>query len=230
MTKLPVRLWRAPLLLLLLLAGCVNFERSYPDKRYFTLEISGDNDPSSQTGSGVLEVVDLGVSRRYEGQSFLYRISETGYESDFYNQFLVAPGPLISEELRKGLTGSGLFEHVINSSSELQPTHRLEGTVNALYGDFRNINAPKAILEIQFFLTKQAPKENQILMDKRYSKSVPLSGRTPEALVQGWDQALDGVLTSLIADLKSAQLKTTLVSPTPLDERGRDTIGGEASR
>lgn len=206
MKKLPMHLWRAPLLLLFVLSGCVNLERSYPDKHYFTLEISGDEDPLSQTGSGILEVLDLGVSRRYEGQSFVYRISEAGYESDFYNQFLVAPAPLISEEVRKGLARSPLFEHVINSSSELQPTHRLEGTINALYGDFRNISAPKAILEIQFFLTKQAAGEKQIMMDKRYSKSVPLGGRTPEALVKGWSEALDAVLNSLVADLKAAKL------------------------
>ena len=221
---------RASLLLLLTLFGCVNIERSYPDKHYFTLEVSGDEDPPTQTGSGVLEVSGLGVSRRYEGQSFVYRISDAGYESDFYNQFLIAPASLISEEVRHGLTRAAIFEHVINSSSELQPTYRLEGTVNALYGDFRNLGAPKAILEIQFFLTTQAAGQSRILMDKQYSKAVPLSGRTPEALVKGWDEALGAILTSLIADIKSAQLKATSMSATLPDERGRDTSGGEASR
>jgi hypothetical protein len=33
-----------------------------------------------------------------------------------------------------------------------------------------------------------------------------LSGRTPEALVRGWDQALEEILSSLVADLKAANL------------------------
>jgi hypothetical protein len=42
-------------------------------------------------------------------------------------------------------------------------------------------------------------------MQKRYSKSQPLTGRSPEALVKGWDEALEAILTSLIADLKAAK-------------------------
>jgi hypothetical protein len=80
----------------------------------------------------------------------------------------------------------------------------LDGIVNTLYGDFRNISASRAVLEIEFFLSKQLPTGTEIVMNKRYSKTVPLSGRSPEALVKGWDEALDGILTSLIADLKSA--------------------------
>jgi cholesterol transport system auxiliary component len=149
-------------------------------------------------------VSDIRISPRYEGQSFVYRISDASYESDFYNQFLIAPAALVTEEVRKGLTQSRIFEYVINSSSQLQPTHRLDGIVNALYGDFRNISASRAVLEIEFFLSKQLPTGTEIVMNKRYSKAVPLSGRSPDALVKGWDEALDGILTSLIADLKSA--------------------------
>jgi hypothetical protein len=39
-------------------------------------------------------------------------------------------------------------------------------------------------------------------MQKRYAKSIPLSARSPEALVQGWNQALQEILTDLVADLK----------------------------
>jgi len=44
-------------------------------------------------------------------------------------------------------------------------------------------------------------------MGKRYSKSVPVSGRSPEALVKGWDEALSAALGSLVADLQSASLQ-----------------------
>ena len=201
-----MKLWWSYSLLLAVLLGCVNVERSYPDKHYFTLEITGNQNSSSDPAGGVLEISGLSVSRRYEGQSFVYRISDTGYESDFYNQFLIAPATLITEELRKGLTEAKIFAHVINSSSELFPNYRLEGTVNALYGDFRNLNAPKAILEIQFFLTSPAAGQNRVLLDRSYSKSVSLNARTPEALVKGWDEGLSAVLVSLIADLKAANL------------------------
>jgi cholesterol transport system auxiliary component len=204
MTRASLKQRSASFLLCLFFSGCVSLDRSYPDKHYFVLEVNRDGKPSNQTANGILEVSDIRISPRYEGQSFVYRISDASYESDFYNQFLIAPAALVTEEVRKGLTQSRIFEYVINSSSQLQPTHRLDGIVNALYGDFRNISASRAVLEIEFFLSKQLPTGTEIVMNKRYSKAVPLSGRSPDALVKGWDEALDGILTSLIADLKSA--------------------------
>jgi cholesterol transport system auxiliary component len=204
MKKASVKLGAAPVLLCVLFSGCVNLERSYPDKHYFALEANRFAKPSAQTGDGILEVAELRVSPRYDGQSFVYRISEASYETDFYNQFLIAPAALITEEVRQGLTQERIFAYVINSSSQLQPTHRLEGTVNALYGDFRNVEASRAVLEIEFFLSRPNPAGSEIVMNKRYSQSVALSGRSPEALVRGWNQALDAVLGALVADLKAA--------------------------
>ena len=190
-----------------LLCACVNIERSYPDKHYFVLEASPKPQPATRTVKGVLAVSDMRVSRRYEGQSFVYRLSETSYESDFYNQFLIAPAALITEEARKALAQSQIFEHVISSSTDFEPTYRLQGTVNSLNGDFTDGQAPRAVMEMQFFLTKKTPAGEEIVMAKRYIKSVPLSARSPDALVKGWDTALEEILSFFIADLKSANLQ-----------------------
>lgn len=206
MRRLSLKLWCIFLLLSALLFGCVSLDRSYPEKHYFVLEINREAKPLDDPLNGIVEVADMHISPRYEGQSFIYRISEGGYESDFYNQFLIAPAALVTEEVRRGLAQSGISQYVVNSSSPIEPTYRLDGTVNAIYGDFRNASTARAVLEMEFFLTKPAPGATQVLMAKRYSKSVPLSSRTPEALVRGWDQALEEILSSLVADLKAANL------------------------
>ena len=190
--------------LLVLFSGCVSLERSYPDQHSFVLEVKRAGNPSSSSGNGVLEVADVEISPRFTGKSFVYRMSEARYESDFYNQFLVAPAVLITEEILKGLAQSHLFRHVIGASHQLQPTHVLGATVSGLYGDFRNGSAPKAVLEMEFFLSKETAGRSQIVMEKRYAKSVDLSRRSPEALVQGWNRALEEILAALVTDLKSA--------------------------
>ena len=96
--------------LLALCAACVGIEKSYPDKRYFVLEVSANPSPANPTANETLEVSNIRVSPRYADRSFVYRTSEAGYESDFYNQFLVAPASLITEEVRKGLTGVAGFQ------------------------------------------------------------------------------------------------------------------------
>jgi cholesterol transport system auxiliary component len=195
------------LVLLALCAACVGIEKSYPDKRYFVLEVPANPTPTNPSANETLQVSNIRVSPRYADKSFVYRTSESGYESDFYNQFLVSPASLITEEVRKGLTGSQVFKYVIGTSNQSQPSYVLEGTVNALYGDFRNPNSPRAVLEMEFFLSSEIPEKPGILMQKRYAKALPLTGRTPEALIKGWNEALEEILTSLAADLKAVSLK-----------------------
>jgi cholesterol transport system auxiliary component len=206
MRRLLLKLCCTSLLVGALSFGCVSLDRSYPEKHSFVLEISRDGQSLQDPASGIVEVADMRISPRYEGQSFIYRVSEGGYESDFYNQFLIAPAVLVTEEVRRGLAQSGISQYVINSSSQIQPTYRLDGTVNAIYGDFRNASTTKAVLDMEFFLTKPGQGATQVLIAKRYSKSVPLTDRTPEALVKGWNEALEEILRSLVADLKAAKL------------------------
>jgi cholesterol transport system auxiliary component len=195
------------LALLALCAACLGIERSYPDRRYFVLDSGANTNPSDSSANETLQVSSIRVSPRYADKNFVYRTSDAGYESDFYNQFLIAPAFLITEEVRKGLIGSQVFKYVIGPSSPLQPSYVLEGTVNALYGDFRNADSPRAALEMEFFLTSEIPAKPGILMQKRYVKSIPLTGRTPEALVKGWNQALEEILTSLEADLEALAVR-----------------------
>jgi len=206
MKKLLSNLWHGAFILLALASGCVGIERSYPDKRYFVLEVNRNVNPSNPPGNGVLQIANIRVSPRYEDKGFIYRTSGSSYESDFYNQFLVSPAALLGEELRKGLAQSQIFRHVINASSQLEPTHVLEGVVDALYGDFREPGAPKAVLEMEFFLRKESASKADIVAAKRYARSVAVNGRSPEALVKGWNEALDAILSALVADLKSATL------------------------
>ena len=192
---------------MLLSAGCIGVERSYPDKRYFVVGAAdkiGAANPGVKNPKGVLLVDNLRVSPRYEGRSFVYRRSESNFESDFYNQFLVYPGAILTEEVRKGLAAAAMFQAVIGGASQLAPTHILEGSVNALYGDFRDAGSPKAVLEMEFFLTRDSPANADIVVHRRYSKSVPVKGGSAEALVRGWSQALEEILAGLVADLHAA--------------------------
>jgi len=196
---------RGALLLLVFLSGCVSLEKSYPDRRYFALELAPGKTPNS-TSDRILSVASLRISPRYADRSFVYRTSTAAYEADFYNQFLTAPDSMIAEELRKGLAASELFKYVVGPANPLQPNYVLEGSINALYGDFRDPNRPVAVLEIEVFLYNQDPAAAGVSLQKRYEKSVPLSEKSPEALVKGWDQALADIVAVLVADLKAANL------------------------
>ena len=206
MNRLRCYFGAAALVVSLLVSSCVTVEKGYPDKRYFVIAPEQPVKPANPTMDGVLVVSRLRVSPRYEGKSFVYRLSASKYEQDFYNQFLVAPGAILTEEIRHGLAKAQVFRSVLTSASQVDPTHVLEGTLDALYGDFRDTNGAKAVLEMEFFLAKESATNAEIVTQKRYSKSIPVKERTPEALVAGWNQALSEILAALVSDLKAARL------------------------
>jgi len=194
--------------LLAMLGGCVSLERlerSYPEKRFYVLEVREPAPAGGAVQDAILQVSTLRISPRYQDRSFVYRISDNGFEADFYNQFIAPPAGLISEEIRKSLIGAELFKYVISASNSQAPSYVLEGAVNGIYGDFRNRNAPAAVIDLEFFLTSDLPAKPGIVLQKRYVKSVPVSSRSPEALVKSWDLALEEILTALIADLKAVR-------------------------
>jgi cholesterol transport system auxiliary component len=185
-------------------AGCVNLERSYPEKRYFVIQVPDAKRAGSDNGE-TLSVANLHISPRYADRSFVYRTGETEYETDFYNQFLSAPAILLSEETRKALEAAP-FKFIVGPASPLTPNYVLEGSINALYGDFRNLSAPAAVLEIDFFLHSENAARPGVILQKRYRKSVALKERSPGALAQGWSGALAAIVAELIADLGARSL------------------------
>ena len=190
----------------LLLSGCVSIERSYPDKHYFVFDLSFKASRQDPADSGILQIASARVSPRYADRNFVYRRSDTRFESDFYNQFLISPAALVTEELRRELSQAGLFKFVVGSANPVAPTHTLETMVNTLYGDFRELKAPKAVIEMEFFLTQEASPSG-IVFHKLYQRIVPVQERNPEALVQGWNRGLEAISGSLISDLKASQLQ-----------------------
>ena len=188
-------------------SGCVSIEKSYPDRRYFVLDLRHSSEANSAAGNGTLQIAPVRISPRYADRNFIYRRSETRYETDYYNQFLVSPGVLVSEEVRRELSASGIFQYVIGPAQPLVPTHTLDASVISFYGDFRDVAAPKAVIEMEFFLSRESPGSVAVLFHNQYQRIVAVDARTPEALVQGWNQALQEILSSLVNDLKRVELQ-----------------------
>lgn len=189
--------------------GCVNVsvDRQSLERRYFVLDATNDGVPGSSNSTGILKISNLRVAPHYDGKGFVYRTADMSYETDYYNQFLVPPGAMLTDEVQQALTRSNIFQYTVNSESQLEPTHRLEGAVDALYGDFSDRTAPQAVLGMSFLLSREAADGPEVIFQRRYRRAVPVQRRTPEALVRGWNEGLEAILASLVADLKATALR-----------------------
>ena len=195
----------AGLLGLLALAGCVNFERQYPQKQTFILDVARPQQ-APPAAAGILWVERIRVVPAFLGKNFVYRTGELAYEPDYYSEFLVDPGTLFKEATVRLLAAAGLFREVLGKAGPREPDYYLSGTVSELYGDFRPGVPAKAVLAIDFTLERQKTARTETLLRRRYRREIPLAERTPAALARGWNEALGQILGQFAADLRKQGL------------------------
>lgn len=182
-----------------LISGCG--AKSYEKQHYL---LDAQRVPSTVAGDNqnIVEVRRFTVETAFSTKGLTYRKGEFEYESDFYNEFLIAPGAMVTEKVRNWLSASGLSQRILDPGSYLDPTYVLEGNVVALYGDFRGKSSPKAIMEIRvFLLDMKTAADPAIVFGKTYKSSVTLDSEGSGDLVRALDSCLVEILTDLEADL-----------------------------
>lgn len=157
--------------------------------------------PARKTQSELwLKIGAFSVAPPFDGKSLVYRVADQRYEKDFYNAYITLPSDMVSNASRQWLNQSGIFRIVVGQSTSFFPFYTLQASVDELYGDYRG--QPEAVVSIQFFLTvTNAGTNNPLITTKRFTKRVALPNTTPQALVQGQQQALAEILQQFEADL-----------------------------
>jgi cholesterol transport system auxiliary component len=204
--------WVAPLTLLVL-SGCVSLAKSFPDKHYYALEVTRQGEPGVPVSGAVLDVRGLLVSPRFEGKELVYRTGDTRYESDFYNAWFVSPSAMLTQQVQNWLRHARLFEDVVATPSYLDATHILEGTVTALYGDYRQQGEQKAVVGMHIVLIEDMSTRRAMVFQRDYQQVVELTETSPDALTRGWNQGLEQIFMALEEDLRRVELKANNQKP-----------------
>jgi len=194
------------LYLLVLNLGCVGLQKNYPERRYYTFDVTSASNYTVSPKHVILKIRNFRVSPAYAGHEFVYRVSPDGYESDFYNQFFKSPASLMTQEVFGWFSRINMFDHVVVAPSEIPGDYELSGYINSIYGDYTDDGAPKAVLALQFFLIKEDSGEDTIVFSKSYQKDVGIISKSPTALVNGWNEALSEVLIDFEHDIGGLDL------------------------
>jgi uncharacterized lipoprotein YmbA len=201
--RLPIVRRLAVAVLVAALAAC-SITHPAPVKRTFLL------DPPlpaavATTKPGVLRMGTFTVAAPFRDRAFVYRTEELKYESDFYSEFFVPPGPMLADIATRALAGAKVFTRVLpGAATPEQGDWVLDAFVSQLFADART-TSPAAEIAITFYVSRTTFPA-AVVWSREYRQRVPITGVTPEAMAQAWNAGLGAILADLARDLAAADL------------------------
>lgn len=192
--------------LLLLSAGCVDLSRPALAKHYYLLETSPKPSDAPPAHASAIRVTGVEVAAPFSEKALVYRLDQERYESDFYNEYFVAPRAMITSKLVEWLRMRRVFTTTLSPSSTLDAPYAIEGQVTALYGDLRDKAKIAGVFGMQVFVTDASNPDKRIVMEHMCNQQVPVPDRSADAISKGLSQALQQCLAEIEGDLRALKL------------------------
>ena len=190
------------------LAACA-LSRPSPVKRTFLLEPTLPTAASATPKPLAVRVGVVHVAAPFRGKAFVFRETDLRYESDYYDEFFIAPAIMFSDATAKGLAASNVFRRVIPfGAASDEGNYVLDGFVSELYADTRDAAAPVAVITVTYYLTPSNVIGSGVAWSREYRQRTKVSGTGPDAVARGWNAALTAILADLAKDLAAAELAT----------------------
>jgi cholesterol transport system auxiliary component len=196
------------LTLLLMSAGCVDLSRPALAKHYYLLETSPNPSDAPPAHASAIRVTGVEIAAPFSERSMVYRLDQERYESDFYNEYFVAPRAMITSKLVEWLSVRRVFATTLPPSSTLDAPYAIEGQVTALYGDLRDKAKPAAVFGMQVFVTDALNPDKRIVLERACAQRVPVPDRSADAISKGLSQALQQCFAEIEADLRALKLNS----------------------
>jgi ABC-type uncharacterized transport system auxiliary subunit len=190
----------------LALAAC-GLSRPSVERANYLLSATRDA-PAAQAPKPVaIKVRPLRAAELYERREFLYRVDGQRVLSDFYNEFAERPDAMITSAVIGWLKSAKLFTAVVEPGVPADASYILDGSVTALYGDLQDPRQPAAVMEVQFYLVRPGNASMQVVLDRTLRQRIEVKASTPQALAQGYNEALARILAELERELAALDLR-----------------------
>lgn len=182
-----------------LLTGCLS--RPHLNQQTFLFAPPPPLPAQTMQDNRVIGIRTLDVAAPFAGMEFVYRTGAFSYDRDPYAAFMAPPAEGLMSPIRGWWRQAGGFRGVAEAGSALKADTLVEIHVSQLYGDFRPAEPAKAVLAMSFvFFDAPNGVPGKVILQREYTRDIPLQERTAAALIAGWNQALAQILDSAMRD------------------------------
>ncbi len=186
----------------LFLAGC--FSKAYVQQNKFMMHVNMPKKSTAFRNAKILQLEVPTITPQFADNSFVYRTSNSLYQNDYYNVFLIPAFQQVKQLLTAYLSRSPRIKHVVDAPSVISAQYVLPTQILALYADYRDRNNPKGVMTMQFSLFKHISGKYYQRMHITLSKTTPLQQKDSESLVEAWNTDLQKIFKNLSVRLQQA--------------------------
>nr|NJM01212.1 hypothetical protein [Desulfobacula sp.] len=191
------------LILTALFHGCSGLQKEPVTKQYFDLapQLPASIKDSLCLGK-TLMVKAFSINSAFDSHSFVYKVGENEYATDYYTEFISYPSKLITEKISGALFGSPYFRPVPGDDKK-EVAFRLSGAILQLAGDYKDKGHPRAALELMMVLEKKSGPVFTPVLSRTYAVDEPIPDRNPSSLVSGWNTGLSKILMQFLTEFQA---------------------------
>lgn len=161
---------------------------------------------NSAPGGFVLGIRALHLAPPFDGRPLVYRTGDFSYERDPYAEFLSSPAEELAASISGLLSADGCFSAVVAMGSAAKPDALVEIDISQLYGDIRTPGSPCAVLAIQvIFVKAQNGLPGKVILQRNYSRRIPVQSATAAAFMKGWNEALIEIFAEVASDFRKRE-------------------------
>lgn len=163
----------------------------------------------------VLSIRTLQIAPPFDGRSLVYRTGDYSYQRDPYAEFLSSPAEELIPSISGLLSANGCFSAVVGMGSAVIPNTLAEINISQLYGDIRTPGSPYAVLAMQVvFVNAKSGIPGQVILQRSYSRRIPVNSATAAAFMKGWNEALVQIFGEVASDFRKREESQTGLEST----------------
>jgi len=183
------------LMLTTLGSGCSSLQKEAVTKQYYNLSPEVPAPAKNGLFQGeTLMVKAFAINSAFDSYSFVYKIGENEYRTDYYNEFISYPSKLITEKISEVLYRSKYFKPALTDDKK--------DVVYRLSGDYTDKNNPRATMELMLILEKKTGSAFTPVLSNTYAADEPIPNQAPASLVSGWNAGLSKILIQFITEFQ----------------------------